>query len=86
MLALWEFLCAVFLFRLGSASYLYIALVSFIMGAVFYLVLLKIKKYDAALAGLKESFRQVNAIDKEDARLASVDDAPGDWPDQDFIK
>ena len=86
VLAFWEFLCAVFLFRLGSASCLYIAPVSFIMGAVFYLVLLKIKKFDTSLADLKESFRQMNAVNKEDSRLVSMDGNPGNWPDQDLIR
>lgn len=86
VLAFWEFLCAGFLFRLGSASWLYIAPVSFIMGGVFYLVLLKIKKIDASLADLKESFQQINAVNKEDARLVSVDGNPGNWPDIDFLK
>ncbi|HAF95034.1 MAG: hypothetical protein A2X34_03135 [Elusimicrobia bacterium GWC2_51_8] len=86
VLALWEFLCAVFLFQLGSTSWLYVAPVSFIMGAVFYLMLLKIKKFDTSLEDLKKSFQQMNAVNKEDARLVSVDGTPGNWPDQDFIR
>ena len=86
VLAFWEFLCAVFLFQLHSASWLYIAPVSLIMGGVFYLVLLKIKNFDASLAGLKESFQQMKDDNKEDARLVSIDGNPGDWPDQDFIR
>jgi len=86
VLAFWEFLCAVFLFRLNSASCLYIAPVSLIMGGVFYLLLLKIKKFDISLAELKSSFQQMNAVNTEDKRLLSVDGSPGDWPEQDFIK
>ncbi|MCX5784924.1 MAG: hypothetical protein NTX59_04480 [Elusimicrobia bacterium] len=86
VLAFWEFLCAVFLFRLNSASWLYIAPASFIMAGVFYLVLLKVKKFDVSLSELKESFQQMSTVNKEDARLTSVDGTPSDWPEVDFIK
>ena len=86
VLAFWESLCAAFLFRLHSASWLYIAPAALIMGGVFYLVLLKIKKFDISLSELKESFQQMSTLTKEDARLTSVDGTPGDWPEVDFVK
>ena len=82
----WTFLCAVLLFQLNSASWIYILPLSLITGSAGYLVLIKIKKSDISLTELKESFQKMSAATHEDQRLASVDGSPGDWPDQDFMK
>jgi hypothetical protein len=82
----WDFLCAILLFRLGSYSWTYIAAVSFVTSAIGYIVMLKIKRYDVSLTELKESFKKMSSVSREDVRLASVDGSPGDWPDQDFTR
>lgn len=82
----WTFLCAILLFQLNSASWLYILPVSAVTGGAGFLVLMKIKKSDVSLTELKESFQKMRATPHEDQRLASVDGSPGDWPDQDFMK
>ena len=60
--------------------------VSAATGAVGYIVLMKIKKYDVSLTELKESFKKMSAASHEDSRLVSVEGTPGDWPSEDFIK
>lgn len=82
----WTFLCAILLFQLNSASWLYILPVSAVTAGAGFLVLMKIKKSDISLTELKESFQKMRSAPHEDQRLASVDGSPGDWPDQDFMK
>ena len=84
--SLWTFLCAILIFKLNSAAWLYILPVSLVTGGAGYLVLMKIKRSDISLTELKESFQKMRAAPNEDQRLASVDGSPGDWPDQDFLK
>ena len=85
VMAFWEFLCAFFLFRLGSPFWLYIFPVSVIMAVIFYVTLMNIKKHDVPPPGLEETARQMCADAKNGRRLDSVDPTPGTWPDQDFI-
>lgn len=85
-LSFWVFLCAVLVATLGASAWLYVLPVSLILAALSYLVLMKIKKSDISLAELKESFQKMHAASNEDPRLASVSGAPGDWPNQDFLK
>ena len=85
-MAFWIFLCAVLIFQLGSAAWLYVLPVSLVMAAASYLALMKIKKSDISLSELKESFQKMSRAAKEDGRLSSVNGAPGDWPDDDFIR
>lgn len=85
-LSFWIFLCAVLLFRLNAAAWLYVLPVSAVTGLISHVVLMKIKRSDVSLSELKESFQKMSVASSEDQRLASVDGAPGDWPDQDFIK
>jgi hypothetical protein len=82
----WTFLCAVLIFQLKSAAWLYILPVSLVTAGAGYMVLMKIKRSDVSLTELKESFQKMRAAPHEDQRLASVDGSPGDWPDQDFLK
>lgn len=82
----WTFLCAILIFQLKSAAWLYILPVALVTGVSGYLILMKIKKSDISLTELKESFQKMSAATHEDQRLASVDGSPGDWPEQDFLK
>jgi len=82
----WTFLCAALISQLGANAWIYVAPVSAVTGAIGYLVLLKIKKYDVSLTELKESFKKMSAASHEDQRLVSVEGTPGDWPSEDFIK
>lgn len=81
----WIFLCAVLLFQLKAAAWLYVLPASAVTGFAGWVVLMKIKRSDVSLTELKESFKKMTAASKEDPRLASVNGAPGDWPSEDFI-
>ena len=85
-LSLWIFLCAVLLFRLDSLSWLYVTPISAVTGFLSHVVLMKVKRSDISLSELKESFQKMSKASPEDQRLVSVDGAPGDWPEQDFLK
>ncbi len=82
----WTFLCAMLIMMLKSSAWLYVLPVSAATGAAGYVVLMKIKRSDVSLTELKESFKKLSAVSKEDQRLASVEGSPGDWPNEDFIK
>jgi hypothetical protein len=82
----WIFLCAVLIFRLESAAWLYVLPVSAVTMAVGYIVLIKIKRSDISFTELKESFKKLSAASNEDQRLVSVVGSPGEWPSEDFIK
>ena len=84
-LSLWIFFCALLLFALKSASGMYILPVSAVLGAVTYILLIRIKKADVSLSELKDSFKRQAGDTGSDQRLASVDGAPGDWQEEDFI-
>ncbi len=85
-MSFWIFLCAVLIFELNSAAWLYVLPVSLVTGAASYLALMKIKRSDISLSELKESFQRMSRASKEDVRLFSVNGAPGDWPDDDFVR
>ncbi len=82
----WTLLCAVLLMQLRSYAWAYVAPAGLATWAVGHLVLMKVKKYDVSLTELKESYQKLRAAPREDARLASVDGSPGDWPEEDFIR
>lgn len=82
----WTFLCAVLLFQLKAAAWLYVLPAAAVTGGAGWVVLMKIKRSDISLTELKESFKKMSAASKEDPRLASVNGLPGDWPAEDFIK
>ena len=87
MMSFWIFLCSTIIFRLKAVQIAVIFLpVAFILSAVTYFLLLKIKKSDISLAELKESFQKLNKTNAEDERLISVQGIPGDWPNEDFVK
>ncbi|HBA60355.1 MAG TPA: hypothetical protein DCZ92_05990 [Elusimicrobia bacterium] len=86
VLSFWIFLCAILLFTLKSASGLYALPVSAVMGAVTYYLLMRIKRADVSLSELKDSFKNSAGGSGSDQRLASIDGAPGDWQEQDFMK
>lgn len=85
-LSFWVFLCAVLIFNLKAAAWIYLVPVSAATAAAGYAVLMKIKKSDISLSELKESFQKMRAAASEDPRLSSVSGAPGNWPDEDFLK
>ncbi|MDD5210732.1 MAG: hypothetical protein PHV36_15200 [Elusimicrobiales bacterium] len=85
-LSFWTFLCAVLVFQLKSSAWIYILPVSAVTAGVGYLVLMKIKRSDVSFTELKESFQKMRSAAVEDSRLTSVDGAPGDWPDDDFVR
>ncbi len=85
-LSLWVLLCAMLVFELKAGAWLYLVPVSAATAAAGYVVLMKIKKSDISLSELKESFQKMRFAASEDPRLASVSGAPGNWPDQDFLK
>lgn len=85
-ISFWTFLCAVLIFMLKAMAWTYVLPVALLLGAVGYLVLMRIKKSDVSLSELKESFQKMNAASTEDARLSSVPGTPGDWPGDDFIR
>lgn len=82
----WVFLCAALIQMLKSTAWLYILPVAAVTAAIGYLVLMKTRKSDVSFSELKESFQKMKSAAVEDPRLASVNGAPGDWPDEDFIK
>lgn len=82
----WTFLCAVLLFQLKASAWLYVLPVSAATWLAGVVVLVRIKRSDVSLSELKESFQKMNAASREDARLASIEGSPGDWPNEDFIK
>ena len=87
VMSFWMFSCSILLFRLREipSSIIFLA-VAFILFAITYFLLLKIKKSDISLAELKESFQKLNKTSAEDERLISVPGLPGDWPNEDFVK
>ncbi|MHB0996653.1 MAG: hypothetical protein ACYC2I_09820 [Elusimicrobiales bacterium] len=84
-LSFWVFLCAVLVWMLKSSAWLYVLPVSAVTAGIGYLVLMKAKKSDVSLSELKESFQKMKSAAVEDPRLASVNGAPGDWADEDFV-
>ena len=87
MMSFWIFLCSTIIFRLKAVQIAVIFLpVAFILSAVTYFLLLKIKKSDISLSELKESFQKLNKTNAEDERLISVPGIPGDWSNEDFVK
>ncbi|MFA6434333.1 MAG: hypothetical protein WCW52_06525 [Elusimicrobiales bacterium] len=85
-LSFWVFLCAWLLLRLHASAWMIVLPLSLAMAAAAYIVLMKIKRSDVSLTELKESFRKMSDLSNQDARLASVEGRPGDWPNQDFIR
>ncbi|MBU2573202.1 MAG: hypothetical protein KKH28_03900 [Elusimicrobia bacterium] len=86
LLSFWAFLCAALLFKLHSASWIYILPLSMVMVVMTGVVLMKIKRSDTSLSELKESFQKLSNAPTEDARLISIEGVPGDWPDKDFLQ
>lgn len=86
VLGLWVTLCALLLYKLGNLFWLATLPVGLIMTAATYLLLMKIKKDDAALLDLKKSFLKMADSTTEDTRLHSVNGEASDWPDLDFIR
>jgi len=84
--AFWIFLCAILLFKLKSASGIYVLPVSAALAAATYYLMMRIRKADISLTDLKEAFKQQSGSDGSDQRLSSVDGSPGNWPEQDFLK
>lgn len=82
----WVFLCAVLIMMLKSAAWIYILPVAAVTGGIGYVVLMKTKKSDISFSELKESFQKMKSASAEDPRLASVNGAPGDWADDDFVQ
>jgi hypothetical protein len=85
-LSFWCLLCAVLIYMLGAAAWLYVLPVSLITWAIGYVVLMKAKKSDISFSELKESFQKMNSAATEDSRLASVDGSPGNWAEEDFVR
>ena len=85
-ISFWTFLCAVLIFQLKAAAWIYVLPVAAVTAGVGYLVLMRIKKSDVSFTELKESFQKMRSAAVEDGRLASVDGSPGDWPDDDFVR
>lgn len=85
-LSLWVLLCAILLFQLKAAPWIYMAPISAAMALANYGVMLKVKHFDVSLAELKESFQKLRAASHEDPRLLSVDGSPSDWVAEDFVR
>lgn len=86
VLSFWVFLCAWLLFQLNASAWMFVLPLSMVMMAATYIILMKIKRSDVSLTELKESFQKTKDLSNEDARLASIEGRPSDWPNQDFIK
>lgn len=85
-LSFWVFLCAVLIQMLKSTAWIYVLPVSAVTAGIGYLVLMKSKKSDISFSELKESFQKMKSAAAEDPRLASVNGAPGDWAEDDFVR
>lgn len=85
-LSFWVLLCAVLIMMLKASAWVYILPVAAVTAGVGYLVLMKAKKSDVSFSELKESFQKMKSAAAEDPRLASVNGAPGDWADDDFVR
>lgn len=85
-LSFWVFLCAVLIIMLKATAWIYVMPTSLVTAAAGYIVLMRLKKSDISLSELKESFQKMRSTANEDPRLVSISGAPGDWPDEDFIK
>lgn len=85
-LSFWVFLCAVLIQMLKSTAWIYVLPVAAVTAGIGYLVLMKTKKSDVSFSELKESFQKMKSAAAEDGRLTSVNGAPGDWADDDFVR
>ncbi|PIU18676.1 MAG: hypothetical protein COT18_09985 [Elusimicrobia bacterium CG08_land_8_20_14_0_20_59_10] len=86
VLGFWIFLCAVLLFMMKSPAGLYVLPVALVLEAVTYILLMRIKRADVSLAELKDCFKSRTGGAGTDERLSSVEGAPGDWLEDDFLR
>jgi hypothetical protein len=86
VLSFWVLLCAWLLFMLNASAWLAVLPLSLAMAAGTHAALMKIKRTDVSLTELKKSFQTTGVLAKEDPRLASIEGAPGNWSEEDFLK